>query len=85
MYTWRRQEEIERGLVPGLSSAERAELAAAKRRIRELEADVEIHRRASKLLAERPKRRFGAIEVMAAEGLSGMLACRVLRVSESGC
>ena len=53
IYTWRRQEEIDRGLVPGLTSAERAELTAAKRRIRELEAEIEIHRRASELLAER--------------------------------
>ena len=53
IYTWRRQDRIDRGLEPGLSSAEREELAAAKRRIRELEAEVEIHRRASELLAER--------------------------------
>lgn len=53
IYTWRRQERIDRGLVPGLTSAERTELTAAKRRIRELEAELAIHRRASDLLAER--------------------------------
>ncbi len=53
IYAWRRQEEIDRGLAPGLTSAERAELTAAKRRIHELEAELEIHRRASELLAER--------------------------------
>ena len=52
IYVWRRQERIDRGLVPGLTSVEREELAAAKRRIRELEAELEIHRRASELLAE---------------------------------
>jgi transposase len=52
IYTWRRQENIDRGLVAGLTSAEREELAAAKRRIRELEAELAIHRRASELLAE---------------------------------
>ena len=31
IYTWRRQERIDRGLVPGLTSVEREELAAAKR------------------------------------------------------
>jgi transposase-like protein len=36
IYTWRRQERIDRGLVPGLTSIECDELAAAKRRIREL-------------------------------------------------
>jgi transposase-like protein len=53
LYAWRRQEAIDRGLVPGLTSVERRELAAAQRRIRELEAELEIHRRASELLAER--------------------------------
>ena len=53
IYAWRRQEAIDRGLVPGLTSVEREELAAAKRRIRKLEAELEIHRRASELLAER--------------------------------
>ena len=37
IYTWRRQDRIDRGLVPGLSSGERAELAKAKLRIAELE------------------------------------------------
>jgi transposase-like protein len=53
IYTWRRQERIDRGLEPGLSSKEQAELVAARRRIRELETEVAIHRRASELLAER--------------------------------
>ena len=52
IYTWRRQDRIDRGLVPGLSSAERAELAAAKKRIRELETELAIHRRATELLKE---------------------------------
>ena len=53
IYLWRAQDRIDRGLVPGLSSGERAELSAARRRIRELEAELLIHRRASELLAER--------------------------------
>jgi transposase len=53
LYLWRHQEQIDRGLVAGLTSAERTELAAAKRRIRELEAELEIHRRASELLVDR--------------------------------
>ena len=52
IYVWRRQERIDRGEIPGLRSAERTELAAAKQRIRELEAELAIHRRASELLAE---------------------------------
>ena len=52
IYGWRRQEQIDRGLEPGLSTAEKAELAAARRRIRELEAELAVHRRAAELLKE---------------------------------
>jgi transposase-like protein len=34
IYTWRRQELISRGELPGLSSEEREELHAARRRIK---------------------------------------------------
>jgi transposase len=52
IYGWRRQERIDRGLEPGVSTLERAELAMAKRRIRELEAELDVHRRAAELLKE---------------------------------
>lgn len=52
IYVWRRQDRIDRGLEPGLSSAENAELAAAKRRIAQLETELAIHRRASELLGK---------------------------------
>ena len=50
IYAWRRQDRIDRGLEPGLSSTEHAELVAARKRIRELEAEVAVHRRATELL-----------------------------------
>jgi transposase len=50
VYGWRRQERIDQGIEPGLTSAERAELAAARGRIRELEAELAIHRKAAELL-----------------------------------
>ena len=52
IYGWRRQERIDRGLEAGVSTLERAELAAAKRHIRELEAELAVHRRAAELLKE---------------------------------
>ena len=52
VYGWRRQERIDRGLEAGVSTLERAELAAARRRIRELEAELAVHRRAAELLKE---------------------------------
>jgi transposase len=52
VYGWRRQERIDRGLEPGLSTVERVELAVAQQRIRELEAELAVHRRAAELLKE---------------------------------
>jgi len=86
IYNWRQQDAIDRGAEPGLTSTERAELTAAKRRIRELEAELAATKRARELLREavRPKGRFEAIGRMAEEGHSVQIACRVLEVSESG-
>jgi transposase-like protein len=53
VYTWRRQARIDAGLEVGLSTSEKEELAAAKRRIRELETELAIHRRATELLKEK--------------------------------
>ncbi|GCE76343.1 hypothetical protein CBZ_13990 [Cellulomonas biazotea] len=52
IYTWLRQERIDRGVEAGLTSPERAELSAARRRIAQLEAELAIHRRASELLGK---------------------------------
>jgi len=57
IYVWRKQARIDSGVEQGTTTAEKAELAAARRRIRELEAEVAVHRRAAELLKEvaRPK------------------------------
>jgi transposase len=52
IHAWLRQDRIDRGVEPGLTTPERAELRAAKRRIAELEAELSIHRRASELLGK---------------------------------
>jgi len=52
IYTWRRQDRIDRGLEPGLTSSEKSELAAAKRRIAELETELQAMRRAMELVRE---------------------------------
>lgn len=52
IYMWHRQDRIDRGLVPGLTSAEKSELTAAKKRIADLEAELAIHRRVSDLLGK---------------------------------
>ena len=52
IYTWRKQELIDTGQVPGLTTVEAAELRAAKRRITELETELSVTRRANELLKE---------------------------------
>ncbi|MGY2093507.1 hypothetical protein [Nocardia gipuzkoensis] len=52
IYVWRKQELMDTGQMPGATSAEQSELAAAKRRIRELEHEVAILKRARELLKE---------------------------------
>lgn len=52
IYTWRRQDRIDRGLEPGLTSGEKAELAVARRRIAELETELQATRRAIELIRE---------------------------------
>jgi transposase-like protein len=53
IYVWRRQARIDAGLEAGLTTSEHGELVAAKRRIRELETELAIHRRATELLKEK--------------------------------
>ena len=50
IYNWRNQELIDTGQKPGLSSIESADLAAARRRIAELETELAIARRSTELL-----------------------------------
>ena len=86
IYNWRKQDLIDKGLKPGLSSPEREELAVARRRISELETELKIARRATELLKDvkPPKVRFAAVKTMAAEGLPVKVACRMLDVSAAG-
>jgi putative transposase len=81
----RRQEAIDAGQLPGVTSTDLAELSKARRRIADLEAELEIDRRATDLLKEAvpPNARFAAITTLAAEGFSVDLCCRVLNVSVS--
>ena len=52
LYTWRRQDQIDRGELAGITTPQQAELAAARRRIQELETELVIHRRAAEILKE---------------------------------
>ncbi|MFC4245358.1 transposase [Gryllotalpicola reticulitermitis] len=58
IYRWRRQERIDVGEIPGTDSTVAAELADARRRIRELEDELSATRLAASMLRDqgiRPK------------------------------
>ena len=59
VYSWRKQDRIDRGLEPGLMTRENVELAAARKRISELEAELAIARRAVDLLKEQTSPKGG--------------------------
>ncbi|WP_183097334.1 transposase [Nocardioides pelophilus] len=52
IYNWRRQDRIDRGEQPGLTTAEKGELSASKKRIAELETELKIAQRAVDVLKE---------------------------------
>lgn len=47
LYAWMKKADVETGKRPGTTSEQAAELAAAKRRIRTLEQEVEVLRKAA--------------------------------------
>jgi hypothetical protein len=64
-----------------ITTSEHAELVASKKRNRELETELAIHRRATDLLKKKSDRKnLRAIKAIAAEGLRFGVACRVLVV-----
>jgi transposase-like protein len=60
IYAWRRQDRIDKGMAPGLTSKEKAELTAAKKRIAELETELTVARRAMELLREKASPKAGS-------------------------
>ena len=52
VYNWLRQDRIDRGEVPGTSTDMALELAAAKRRIRQLETELAVARKVNEVFLE---------------------------------
>ncbi len=50
IYNWRNQDQVDRGLRGGVSTAESAELSAARKRVRDLETELAVTKRANELL-----------------------------------
>jgi putative transposase len=86
VYRWKAQDRIDRGVKPGTSTSELGELAAAKRRIKELEAELALVTQAAKLFGEgvRPKAKYPVIAELAGQGFSVKRCCRILGVAASG-
>jgi len=83
---WWNQHLVDTGRKPGTSSEDSTELATAKQRIAELEAELAATQRGYDLLRAvvPPKRQFETAEVMAAEGHPVTVSTRACCVSESG-
>ena len=75
MYRSKAQDLIDRGVKPGLSTIERGELPAAKRRIKELETELTLVKQAAKLFEEgvRPKATYPVIAELTGRGRAGHL------------
>jgi transposase len=52
VYSWLKQERIDRGEAPGLSTEGQMELAAAKRPIRQLETELAVSRKVNEVFLE---------------------------------
>ncbi len=52
IYMWRRQELVDTGVEAGVTTIEASELRAAKRKIKDLESELAVTRRANELLKE---------------------------------
>ncbi len=52
IYNWLRQEQIDRGEIPGSSTDMALDLAAAKRRIRQLETELAVSRKVNEVFLE---------------------------------
>ncbi|MBF6489228.1 IS3 family transposase [Nocardia otitidiscaviarum] len=80
---WMRQTDIDEGTKPGKTSSESAELRAAKRRIRLLEQENEVLKRAAAYFAQAslPKMIYPLVRELAGDGIPVTVTCRVLKLA----
>ncbi|HRA27833.1 MAG: IS3 family transposase [Microbacteriaceae bacterium] len=79
---WLRRADVDEGAKPGQSRVE-AELREARKRIRLLEQENEVLRRAAAYLSQAnlPKRFYPLVTELAAAGIPVTVTCRVLKLS----
>ncbi|WIG19297.1 IS3 family transposase [Kocuria rosea] len=80
---WMRQADIEDSEKPGVTRADSAENRELKKRIRLLEQENEVLRRAAAYLSQAnlPKRLYPLVKELAADGVPVAVTCRVLKLS----
>ncbi|MFD7612378.1 IS3 family transposase [Streptomyces sp. NPDC059828] len=83
LWKWMRRAGIDDGSKPGISSQESAELREARRRIKLLEQENEVLRRAAAYLpqAHLPKRIYPLVKELAGDGVPVTVTCRVLKLA----
>ncbi|MEY8656079.1 IS3 family transposase [Brachybacterium paraconglomeratum] len=83
LHKWIRQADIDDGNRPGKSREESAELRDARKRIRLLEQENEVLRRAAAYLSQAnlPKRFCPLVSELAADGIPVAVSLRVLKLS----
>ena len=87
LFRWKRQALIDAGVLEGVPSVEADELAAARKRIAALEAELALTRDACELFDEQavvpPKRRRAIAEGLIARGHSARSSCRITGLARS--
>ncbi|MFJ7050071.1 IS3 family transposase [Streptomyces sp. NPDC101112] len=83
LWKWMRRADIDDGSRPGTSSQESAELREARRRIKLLEQENEVLRRAAAYLSQAhlPKRIYPLVKELAGDGVPVAVTCRVLKLA----
>ncbi|TXN32307.1 transposase [Lacisediminihabitans profunda] len=86
LYRWKQLDLVDRGLKPDSARVESRTLAVAKARIRDLEEEVKILRKAAEAVEQvvPPKERFRLVDELHADGVRVRRACQALGVSTSG-
>ena len=88
LHKWVRQDQIDRGERPGITTPETAELSRAKKRIRQTRnrsRDPEDCRKAPWGRSSRPKRIHLGIDRLIEAGYRAKQCCRLLGVRSPGC
>ncbi|MBU8793898.1 IS3 family transposase [Micrococcus luteus] len=83
LMNWMRQGEIEAGNTPATTKAEAEEIRAARRRIRLLDQENEVLRRAAAYLSQAnlPKMMYPLVSEIAADGVPVAVSLRVLKLA----